>query len=162
MLLVLYLFIALLALSVLIFFHELGHFIVARLMGVKVERFSIGFGTILARKECCKTEWVISAIPLGGYVKMKGQDDSNPTARSSDPDSYNAKRPWQRILILLAGPLANFVLAFFLYLFVALHGAPLIAATDYLPPVVGKVALDSPAAKAGIRAGDRLTLPPAK
>ena len=151
---ILYLILALLALSVLIFFHELGHFLVARAFGVKVERFSIGFGKVLTRKECCQTEWAFSAIPLGGYVQMKGQDDTNPLAKSDDRDSYNSKKPWQRILILLAGPFANIVTAFFLYLIIALNGAPLITAKDYLPPVVGKVAPDTPASKAGLKEGD--------
>ncbi|WP_457608589.1 RIP metalloprotease RseP [Nitratifractor sp.] len=154
--LVLYLLVALTALSVLVFFHELGHFTAARLFGVKIERFSIGFGRVLARRHCCGTEWAFSLIPLGGYVKMKGQDDSDPLARSADPDSYTAKKPWQRIVILLAGPLANLVLAFFIYLGIAAMGAPLIAASDYIPPVVGKVSPDSPAAKAGLKPGDRI------
>ena len=154
--LILYLFVALAALSVLVFFHELGHFLAARFFGVTVERFSIGFGKVLARKQCCGTEWAFSAIPLGGYVKMKGQDDSDPLARDDAPDSYGGKKPWQRIAILLAGPLANIVLAFFLYLWIALQGAPLVAAMDYLPPVVGKVAPDSPAAQAGLKPGDRI------
>ena len=154
--LILYLLVALIALSVMVFFHELGHFMAARLFGVTVERFSIGFGKVLGRRHCCGTEWAFSAIPLGGYVKMKGQDDSDPLARDSAPDSYGGKKPWQRIVILLAGPVANLILAFFLYLWIALQGAPLIAAGDYLPPIVGKVAPDTPAAEGGLRPGDRI------
>ncbi len=149
-----YLFIALLALSVMVFLHEMGHYLAARTMGVKVERFSIGFGTILKRFHCCNTEWAFSAIPLGGYVKMKGQDDANPLAKNLDPDSYTSKKPWQRIVILLAGPLANILTAFFIYLFLAIHGAPLIAASGYVKPIVGKVQKESPAQKAGIKEGD--------
>jgi len=152
--LIFYLFIAFIALSVLVFFHELGHYGAAKFFGVKVERFSIGFGKILSRKQCCGTEWAFSAIPLGGYVKMKGQDDSDPTLKSSDPDSYNSKKPWQRIIILLAGPIANLILAFFVYLFIAMGGAPAVVAVDYLPPVVNQVSPDSPAAKAGVQKGD--------
>ncbi len=154
--LILYLIIALAALSIMVFFHELGHFTAARIFGVTVERFSIGFGKVLARKRCCGTEWAFSAMPLGGYVKMKGQDDADPLARDHAPDSYGGKKPWQRIVILLAGPAANLLLAFFLYLWIALQGAPLIAAADYLPPVVGKVAPDTPAAKVGLRPEDRI------
>jgi len=151
-----YLFIALVALSVLVFFHELGHYLAAKFFGVHVERFSIGFGKILGRRHCCGTEWVFSAIPLGGYVKMKGQDDSDPTAKSSDNDSYNTKKPWQRIIILLAGPIANLILAFIVYLGIALSGAPAVVAVDYLPPVVDQVQENSPAQKAGIQIGDRI------
>jgi regulator of sigma E protease len=140
--------IGLLVLSFLIFVHELGHYVAARFFGVKVERFSIGFGPILARKECCGTEWALSAIPLGGYVKMKGQDDLDPLLRSGDPDSYNTKKPWQRIIILLAGPAANFLLAFVLYTLVAMMGF------NELAPKIGKVLPDSPAARAGLREGD--------
>ena len=153
---VLYLLIALTALSVLVFFHELGHYTVARLFGVKIERFSIGFGKVLARKQCCETEWAFSAIPLGGYVKMKGQDDANPLARSTDPDSYDSKRPWQRILILLAGPLANLILAFFVYLAIAAGNVPASVASDYLDPIIGSVAPKSPAEQAGLLPGDRI------
>jgi len=106
-------FVALLVLSVLIFFHELGHFTAARFFGVQVDVFSIGFGKKLYSKMIGKTEWSFSAIPLGGYVKMKGQDDTDPTQVSYDDDSYNTKKPWQRIIILLAGPFANFALALF-------------------------------------------------
>jgi regulator of sigma E protease len=154
--LILYIFIAILGLSFLVFFHELGHFIAARAFGVTVERFSVGFGKILFKKECCSTEWAFSAIPLGGYVKMKGQDDANPLAKSSEKDSYNAKKPWQRIIILLAGPAANIVTAFFLYLFITIGGAPLSTAKDYFPPVIGKVAPESPASRAGLKPKDKI------
>ena len=107
--------ISLLVLSLLIFLHELGHFSAARFLGVKVEVFSIGFGTKLLSKKIGDTVWSISAIPLGGYVKMKGQDDSDPTKKSFDSDSYTAKKPWERIIILLAGPMANFLTAFILF-----------------------------------------------
>ena len=142
--------VALLVLSILIFFHELGHFTAARLFGVQVDVFSIGFGKRLWTKKIGNTEWSLSAIPLGGYVKMKGQDDSDPTAKSSDPDSYNAKKPWQRIIILLAGPFANFLMAFFLYLAIAYMGVP------KLLPYVGDVSKDSPAYQAGLKKEDKI------
>jgi len=153
---IIYIFIALLALSTLVFAHELGHYTAAKFFGVKVERFSIGFGKILKRKDCCGTEWAFSAIPLGGYIKMKGQDDTDPTAVSYDPDSYNSKKPWQRIIILLAGPMANFVLAFLVYMALALGSAPVKIAADYLPPVISQVTPDSPASKAGLQSGDKI------
>jgi len=140
--------VSLLVLSALIFFHELGHYTAAKLMGVYVEVFSIGFGKRLATFRKYNTEWSISAIPLGGYVKMKGQDDSDPTKKSYDDDSYNVKTPIQKIFILLAGPLANFVLAFFLYFIIAL-GSP-----NVLSPVIGEVVKDSPAKLAGLQKND--------
>ncbi len=142
--------VALLVLSFLIFFHELGHFTAARLFGVRVDVFSIGFGKRLWIKKIGQTEWSLSAIPLGGYVKMKGQDDTDPTLKSSDPDSYNAKKPWQRIVILLAGPFANFLMAFLLYLAIAYMGVP------KLLPYVGQVSKDAPAFKAGLQKGDKI------
>ncbi|NOR55318.1 MAG: RIP metalloprotease RseP [Sulfurovum sp.] len=142
--------VAILVLSVLIFFHELGHFTAARYFGVQVDVFSIGFGKKLYSRTIGKTQWSISAIPLGGYVKMKGQDDTDPNNVSYDEDSYNAKKPWQRIIILLAGPFANFLLAFLLYFAIANIGVP------KLLPYVGKVTLESPAAKAGLKKDDHL------
>ncbi|MCF6243559.1 MAG: RIP metalloprotease RseP [Sulfurovum sp.] len=142
--------VAISVLSVLIFFHELGHFIAARYFGVQVDVFSIGFGKKLYSKMIGKTQWSISAIPLGGYVKMKGQDDTDPTKKSFDEDSYNAKKPWQRIIILLAGPFANFLLAFILYFAIANLGVP------KLLPYVGSVGKDTPAMKAGVLTGDKL------
>ena len=140
--------ISILVLSGLIFFHELGHYSAAKLMGVYVEVFSIGFGKKLFSFQKWGTQWSISAIPLGGYVKMKGQDDSDPTNISTDSDSYNSKTPMQRIFILLAGPAANFVLAFILYFGIALGGPQI------LSPVIGKVVKDSPAMIAGLQTND--------
>jgi regulator of sigma E protease len=142
--------VSLLVLSGLIFFHELGHFTAARLMGVYVEVFSIGFGKRLFIFRALNTEWSISAIPLGGYVKMKGQDDADPTKKSYDADSYNSKTPLQKIFILLAGPFANFLLAFILYFVIAL-GNP-----QVLSPVVGTVLKDSPAFVAGLESNDTI------
>jgi regulator of sigma E protease len=142
--------VALLVLSVLIFFHELGHFTAARYFGVQVDVFSIGFGKRLWTKKIGKTEWSLSAIPLGGYVKMKGQDDTDPTKKSFDEDSHNAKKPWQRIIILLAGPFANFLMAFILYFAIANLGVP------KLLPYVGKIGADTPAISAGLQKNDKL------
>ena len=122
-------FTALTVFSFLIFFHELGHFIAARFFGVHVEVFSIGFGKRFITKQIGDTEWSFSIIPLGGYIRMKGQDDSDPSFVSYDDDSYNAKSPWQRIIISLAGPFANFLLAFLLYLSISQIGMPKILST---------------------------------
>jgi len=142
--------ISLAVLSALIFFHELGHYAAARLFGVYVEVFSVGFGRKVAAFRLFNTEWRIAMIPLGGYVKMKGQDDLDPTSLSKDSDAYNAKAPWKRVIILLAGPAANFVLAFFLYLFIGL-GSP-----QVLAPVIGTVVKDSPAFVAGLETNDTI------
>jgi len=140
---------AIIILSFLIFFHEFGHFLMARLVGVKVEVFSIGFGKKLFCKKFKDTNWCISAVPLGGYVQMKGQDDSNPALKSNDPDSYTSKSPWQRILILLGGPGFNFLLALIIYFFVAITG------WQKLAPIVGRTIPNTPASKV-LKKGDRI------
>jgi len=142
--------VALLVLSVLIFVHELGHFSVARFFGVRVEVFSIGFGKKIYSKTINNTIWSLSLIPLGGYVQMKGQDDSDPTKISYDEDSYNVKKPWQKILILLAGPFANFIFAFILYISIAVIGVP------KLLPIVGGVSDNSPAFSIGLQKNDKI------
>jgi len=142
--------VSLLVLSALIFFHELGHYTAAKAVGVYVEVFSIGFGKRVATFKKWNTEWSISLIPLGGYVKMKGQNDADPTQKSFDKDSYNVKTPIQKIFILLAGPAANFVLAYLLYFIIALGGPQI------LSPVIGKVVKDSPAFVAGLETNDTI------
>lgn len=138
----------LLVLSFLVFFHELGHFLAARYFGVRVHVFSIGFGKQIFAKEWRGTTWQLSLIPLGGYVKMKGQDDSNPALIENGDDSYNTKKPWQRIIILFAGPFANFLLAAILYFSIAIMGASTFAAQ------IGTVQKNSPAFNAGILKDD--------
>lgn len=140
----------LLVLSFLVFFHELGHFLAARFFGVKVHVFSIGFGKKLYAKEWKGTVWQFALIPLGGYVKMKGQDDTKPGLQEEGNDSYNNKTPWQRIVILFAGPFANFILAAILYFIIALAGA------NSLSPTIGNIQENSPAQKAGILKGDKI------
>lgn len=142
--------VSLLVLSALIFFHELGHYLAARKVGVFVEVFSIGFGKRIATFKKWGTEWSIALIPLGGYVRMKGQNDADPSQKSFDEDSYNVKTPMQKIFILLAGPGANFLLAFILYFFIALGGP------NILSPVIGKVVKDSPAFVAGLESNDTI------
>ena len=142
--------VSLLILSFLIFFHELGHFSVAKLFGVKVEVFSVGFGKKLLCKFYKGTNYCLSAIPLGGYVQMKGQDDLNPSKVSHDKDSYNAKSPYQRIAILFAGPFFNFLLAFFLYIAIGNIGV------YKLTPEIGKVFPNSAAYKAKLQKGDKI------
>lgn len=142
--------ISLLVISILIFVHELGHFMAARFFGVHVEVFSIGFGKRLLTKKIGNTEWSLSAIPLGGYVKMKGQDDTNPLSTSFDNDSYNVKKPWQKIIILLAGPLSNFLLAFLIYVMMTFVGIPKLLAQ------VGEISPNSPAKTSGLLSKDMI------
>ncbi|MBF0364401.1 MAG: RIP metalloprotease RseP [Oligoflexia bacterium] len=108
----------------LIFFHELGHFFFARLFGVRVETFSIGFGPKLFRYMKNGTEYVLSLIPLGGYIKMFGDDPLNETPMSEEDKKYafNHKSKWARFWIVFGGPLFNFILAYFIFVFLLLSG----------------------------------------
>lgn len=139
------------ALGVLVTFHELGHYWVARRCGVRVLKFSVGFGKVLAQRvDRHGTQWALSAIPLGGYVKM--QDDPQPGASAEQAaESFNRKSLAQRSAIVLAGPLANLLLAAVLYTALNLAGTQEPAAI-LAPPPAGTAA-----AQAGFQAGDRIT-----
>ncbi|MEW6320971.1 MAG: RIP metalloprotease RseP [Acidobacteriota bacterium] len=140
-------------LGVLVFVHELGHFLVARWHGVRVLTFSLGFGPKLLKVQRGDTEYCISAVPLGGYVKMAGENpQDNPTGAD---DEFLSKSKWQRFQVLMAGPLMNILLAVVLLAVVLAQGAEVPAWLDE-PPVVGAVQEGSPAEQAGIRPGDRI------
>jgi regulator of sigma E protease len=138
---------------VLIFVHELGHFLMARHVGVRVLKFSLGFGPRLVGFTRGDTEYVISAIPLGGYVKMAGENPDD--ALSGRDDEFLSKTKWQRFQVLIMGPLMNLILAVVVTAGVLTNGAD-IPAFQSKPPVVGQVTPGSPAEKAGVKIGDRV------
>jgi regulator of sigma E protease len=140
-------------LGVLVFVHELGHFVAARRIGVRVLTFSLGFGPKLISTKRGDTEYAISAIPLGGYVKMAGESVDDP--RSGAPDEFLSKTKWQRFQVLIMGPVMNIVLAVVVMAIVLAQGAEVPAYHD-APPVIGSVKTGSPAEKAGLRHGDRI------
>jgi regulator of sigma E protease len=142
----------LLTLAVLIVVHEYGHFIAARCCGVKVLRFAIGFGRPLYKRTFGKdaTEFVISIFPLGGYVKMLDEREA-PVAQADLARSYNRQNVWKRSAIVIAGPLANLLLAIALYWVLFMAGV-----TD-MKPLLGQVPANSPAAVASMRAGEMIT-----
>jgi regulator of sigma E protease len=144
-------------LGLVIFFHELGHFAVAKWCDVNVERFSIGFGPILLRKKWGETEYALSAIPFGGYVKMLGQDDMDPAQMSSEeiaqnPRSYTAKGVLPRMAIISAGVTMNVITGLLFFLLAFRSGV------EVTPAVVGDVQVGLPAWEAGLATGDSITV----
>ncbi len=140
----------LVTLSVLIAIHEYGHFQVARWCGVKVLRFSIGFGKPLFRKSFGKdnTEFVVAALPFGGYVKMLDEREGEIDAKEDLSRAFNRQSVWRRIAIVSAGPAANLLLAIFLYWILFMHGVM------GMKPILGDVQSNTPAAQASLKAGD--------
>jgi regulator of sigma E protease len=139
-------------LSVLILVHEFGHFLVARLFGVGVLKFSLGFGPRIAGRTIGITDYRLSAIPLGGYVKMVGDEPDAEILPEDIPLSFNHKPLFKRFLIVAAGPFSNLLLAVVIF-----FGLFLITGIPVLNPVVGKIDSDSPAARAGIQISDIVT-----
>ena len=138
-------------LGVLIFFHELGHFMVAKFFNVKVLKFSLGFGPRIVGKRIGETEYVISAIPLGGYVKMLGEGDDEIEELSEEDEkrAFNNQHVLKRMAIVLAGPVFNLLLALFIFCLFYIF-----AGEQVMLPKVGQVRPDSPAARAGFKKGD--------
>jgi regulator of sigma E protease len=138
------------ALGVLIVVHEYGHYLVARLCGVKVLRFSVGFGRpLLTRRGREGTEWVIAAVPFGGYVKMLDEREA-PVAPQDVARAFNRKSVWRRTAIVAAGPVANFLFAIAVYAGLFMYGLP------EARPVIGAPPAASAAADAGLHAGDTI------
>jgi regulator of sigma E protease len=140
-------------LGVLIFVHELGHFLMARRIGVRVLTFSLGFGPKLIAFRRGDTEYCISAIPLGGYVKMAGENPDD--ARTGASDEFLSKSKWQRFQVLIMGPVMNLVLAVVVMAIVLYQGAPAPAFMQQ-PAIVGTVLDQSIMKPAGIQPGDHL------
>jgi regulator of sigma E protease len=142
-------------LGVLIFVHELGHFLMARRIGVRVLTFSLGFGPKLINVKRGDTEYCISAIPLGGYVKMAGENPED--NRTGAPDEFLSKGKWQRFQVLVMGPIMNLLLAFVVMTVVLYQGAQA-PAYERQPVVIGTFTPDSAGAAAGLKVGDRVTM----
>lgn len=139
-----------LGLGFVIFLHELGHFLLAKWNGVKVEKFSIGFGPTLVGFRRGETEYVLAAIPLGGFVKMLGESPDEEANKSTDPRAYPNKSVGARMAIISAGVIMNVLLG--LACFVYAYGQGM----EEVPAMIGVVKPDSPAYKAGIRPGDEI------
>jgi regulator of sigma E protease len=140
-------------LGVLVFVHELGHFLAAKRVGIRVLKFQLGFNPTVFSFRRGDTEYGIGALPLGGYVKMAGENPEE--ARTGKPDEFLSKSKWQRFQVLIMGPTMNILLAVLLLALVLYQGMER-EAYEEQPPDVGSVAAGSPAANAGIRPGDRI------
>lgn len=137
-------------LGALILVHELGHFILAKAFGIKVLTFSFGFGPKVLKFRRGETEYALSLLPLGGYVKMLGEDPEEDISLEDQKKAFNLRPLWQRALIVLAGPGANLLFSAFLFSLVFLTGTP------RLLPVVGSAVEGYPAMEAGLKEGDRI------
>src|SRR5687767_3717079 len=134
----------------LVIVHEFGHYIFARIFGVKAEIFSLGFGPVLAKKQIGETEWRLSAIPMGGFVKLLGEDRDQPLPPELQNRALGRQEPWKRFFIFAGGPLFNFLFAIVIFMVILVIGEPQMAS------VIGRVVKGSPAAVAGFQSGDRI------
>ncbi len=141
---------AIILLSIIILVHELGHFLLAKLLGVRVLKFSIGFGPKLIGKKYGDTEYLISAIPFGGYVKPLGETPGEELPEDDKPFAYNYQPVWKRFLIAFSGPFFNIIFAVVIFFFIFLNGFPV------LVPEIGEVLNNSPAARSGLIKGDKI------
>ncbi len=141
---------AIILLGIIIFIHELGHFLSAKQMGVKVLKFSLGFGPKLAGRKYGDTEYRISSIPLGGYVKMLGEEPGEELKAEEKSFAFNYQPIWKRFVIVASGPVFNMLFAVIIFFFVFLSGLPV------LVPEIGSVMPRSPAKIAELTKGDRI------
>lgn len=148
----------LVVLGVLVAFHELGHFLAARWVGVKVLKFSLGFGPKIFGRQVGETEYLLSAIPLGGYVKLFGEDETEATTPEDRRRSFAHMGIWGKVLIVAAGPGFNFILAYLIFAGWLSTGSPLFVPTFRdLSPDIEALMPGSPAASAGMEIGDHIT-----
>jgi regulator of sigma E protease len=148
----------LVVLGVLVAFHELGHFLAARWVGVKVLKFSLGFGPKIFGRKMGETEYLLSAVPLGGYVKLFGEDEAEATTQEDRKRSFAHQGLWGKVLIVAAGPGFNFILAYFIFAGWLATGSPLFVPTfQDLTPDIEAMVPGSPADAAGIQIGDRVS-----
>lgn len=145
-----YLFAVILLLGILIFVHELGHFWVARYFNIKVEVFSLGFGPKILKWKGKETEYCVSAVPFGGYVKMLGEDPATVLPRELEDRAFSHVSPYKRFCIVAAGPISNLILAFFIFAFIPIIGEPMPSS------FIAEVAPHSLAWEAGFRPADRI------
>ena len=138
-------------LSVLIFIHEFGHFIVAKLSGVGVLKFSLGFGPRVIGRKIGETEYMLSLVPLGGYVKMVGEGPDEELSPEDQKRSFLKQNVWKRIAIVTAGPVFNLLLAFLIFTVVNFYGLPV------LKPQIGDIQPNSAAFESGMKTGDTIT-----
>jgi regulator of sigma E protease len=143
---------AIILLGIIIFIHEMGHFLFAKLMGVRVQKFSLGFGPRLIGKQYGDTEYLISAIPFGGYVKMLGETPGDELQEEERPFAYNYQPVWKRFTIVFSGPFFNILFAVIIFFFSFLYGLPVLVAE------IGAIMPNTPAEKAGLMKGDRITV----
>lgn len=144
-------------LGVLVAFHEFGHFLMARWVGVRVLKFSLGFGPKLVGRQIGETEYLVSAVPLGGYVKLFGEEDSDAISPEEQRRSFSHQNLWNKVLIVAAGPGFNFLLAYLIFVAWLATGAPLfVPSFKDLTPDVEAMKPGSPADMAGIKPGDRV------
>ena len=147
----------LVVLGILVAFHELGHFLAARWVGVKVLKFSLGFGPKLLGRQVGETEYLVSAIPLGGYVKLFGEEETEAITPEDRRRSFSHQSLWGKVLIVSAGPGFNFILAYLIFAAWLATGYTLpVPSFKDIAPVLEAVAPDSPAAKAGLMVGDQI------
>jgi regulator of sigma E protease len=141
---------AIILFGLIIFVHELGHFLSAKLVGVKVLKFSIGFGPKLVGKKYGDTEYLISSIPFGGYVKMLGESSEDELQEEEKAVAFSCQPVWKRFIIVFLGPLCNFLFAIVIFVFIFLYGLPV------LLPEIGDVLPNTPAQRVGVVKGDTI------
>lgn len=142
-------------LGILVIVHEFGHFIVAKLFGIRVEKFSFGFPPKLFGKKIGETEYIVSLVPLGGYVKLAGENDWGKPDRKGEPWEFHSKHPLVKTAVVFAGPFSNFILAILFFFIVNFIGTE-VPYDPFHPGKIGRVSVNSAAAEIGLKENDEI------